>query len=370
MITGLSTGGAERSLYNLLSGGLASRFHSAVISLRDRGALSEQIENLNVPVHALGVRHGVVRPAALWHAHRFLQVFQPNVVQGWMYHGNLAASAAAAVAPGQPAVAWNVRHSLYRLRDEKWTTRWVIRAGRQQSSRPDAIIYNSSRSRYQHEAFGFAAERGRVIPNGFDVVALTANTEVRARVRQALKIPNDASVVGHVGRFHPMKDHASFLRAAVAVAYVRPKSRFLLVGRNVSLDNPTLVGIVPSELESRFHFLGERDDVPDLMKAMDWFCLSSWSEAFPNVVGEAMASALPCVVTDVGDTADVVGNAGFIVPPKNPEKLVAALLEATSLPEQKRARLGEIALRRIKNQYVIDASVLKYDETYRDLVLF
>ena len=367
-ITGLSTGGAERALYNVLSGGLATRFESAVISLRDRGAFGERIEALGVPVHALGIRHGIPGPAALLRLRSLVRELRPDVVQGWMYHGNLAASVAAAMAPGRPAVAWNVRHSLYRLEDEKRSTQWVIRAGRKLSSRPDAIIYNSRLSRAQHEAFGFAAARGRVIPNGFDLASLGPDADVRARMRQELGIPDGATVVGHVARFHPMKDHAGFLRTAVAVAHSVPQTHFLVVGREVNPENPALAGIVPPELLSRFHFPGERDNVPDYMRAMDLFCTSSaWGEAFPNVIGEAMATELPCVVTDVGDSKNIVDDTGVVVPPGDGKALESCLREMLQKDRGERLAMGKAARARMAAEYALPKVVDAYEDLYQEI---
>lgn len=368
IITGLTTGGAERALYNLLSGGLARRFDCAVVSLCDAGTFGARIEALGVPVHALGMRSGLPRPSALTRLYHVIRKIYPDVVQGWMYHGNLAASVATQMALKRPALAWNVRQSLYGLAGEKPLTRQVIRANRWFSCGTDAVLYNSRISREQHESFGFARARGQVIPNGFDLKHLGADAEIGLRVRREFGIPAEALVVGHVARFHPMKDHASFLRAAVRVADEMPATYFLMIGRGVSPDNPALVGIVPSRLMERFCFPGERQDVSDLMRAMDVFCLSSNSEAFPNVLGEAMACGLPCVTTDVGDSADVVGDTGIVVPPRDDEGLARGVLTMLSKPSEERRALGRAARARIERCYALPGIVEQYAVLYEILV--
>jgi glycosyltransferase involved in cell wall biosynthesis len=297
---------------------------------------------------------------------RIVRSVKPTLIQGWMYHGNLAASAAARMAPGSPTVFWNVRHSLYDLKAEKSLTRQVIRGNRFFSREPGAIIYNSRLSRTQHEAFGFSESRAKVIPNGFDLERLRPEPETGAVVRQEIGFPADATVVGHVARFHPMKDHASFLRAAVKVARANPSARFLLVGRDVSPTNPPLAGIVPPDLSGQFVFTGERSDPHRLMQAMDVLAVSSaWGEAFPNVLGEAMACGVPCVTTDVGDSADIVGNTGIVVPPSNSQALSDGLRAMLAKSAVERTALGRSARRKIAERYALGRVVDQYTELYR-----
>lgn len=367
--TGLSTGGAERALYNVLSGGLADRFDNAVLSLRDEGTMGSRIRELGVPVYTLDMRAGLPGSKALAQLRQIVRSLNPDVIQGWMYHGNLAASMAGWLAPGRPAVVWNVRQSLYDLAAEKPLTRQVIRANRWLSGRADAIIYNSRLSKSQHKAFGFDASRSLVIPNGFDLEQLRPDNETATAVRRELGLPEDALVVGHVARFHPMKDHVSFLRASVRVAFQMPNVRFLLLGREVSPHNPALSGIVPQELLGRFVFLGERQDVYALMQAMNILSSSSsWGEAFPNVLGEAMACEVPCVVTNVGDSADIVGNTGIVVPPSDSEALAQGLMTMLAKPIEERRALGRAARARIQANYGLKAVVGQYSRLYNELL--
>ncbi len=367
VITGLSTGGAERALYNVLAGGLAQRFNSAVLSLRDEGSFGPPIRELDVPVHFLDMRGGMPTPGTIAHLRRIARAFQPDILQGWMYHGNLAASLAARLAQGRPALAWNIRQSLYDIRNEKHLTRQVIRANRALSGRAKAVIYNSRLSRAQHESLGFQGSRAAVIPNGFELQRLQPDLETGTAVRKELGLPLDVRVIGHVARFHPMKDHASFLRAAVEVARRRPSVRFLLVGRDVSPANSVLAGIVPPELLERFVFTGERGDVHRIMQAMDVFCLSSWSEAFPNVLGEAMANCIPCVATDVGDSADIVGATGIVVPPSDTGALASGLNAMLRKSPEERQALGREARERVESHYGIDSVVAQYANLYQTL---
>lgn len=368
VITGLSTGGAERALYKLLTSSHDKQHNLAVISLSDKGTYGPIIRALDIPVYSLGIKYGLPRPIAILRMKGIVKEFRPDIIQGWMYHGNLAATLAGWLAPGNPAVAWNVRHSLYSLAGEKPLTRQVIRANKHLSSRVDAIVYNSSISRRQHEEFGFSKSKGHVISNGFDVKVLKPSSASREATLSAISIPNNAQVIGHVARFHPIKDHANFLRAAVQVALQMPQARFMVVGREVNLGNPALAGIVPQDLVDRFCFLGERDDVSVLMQAMDVLCTSSLSEAFPNVLGEAMATGVPCVATDVGDSAIIIGDTGIVVPPSDSQALAQGLLKILSKTEEERYTLGCAARLRVIENYTLSKIDQEYNSLYTMLM--
>jgi glycosyltransferase involved in cell wall biosynthesis len=188
-------------------------------------------------------------------------------------------------------------------------------------------------------------------------------------MRQALGIESDDIVIGHIARFHPMKNHAGFLRAAVRVLEFKPEVVFLLAGRDVNLNNPALSGIISPCLRNRFRFLGERADIPDLMQAMDVLCMSSsWGEAFPNVIGESMACGVPCVVTDVGDSRYIVGETGVVVPALDSQALESSLNYVLNLSVERRTSMGEAARARIESRYAISKIVSQYSDLYCKLV--
>lgn len=365
IITGLSTGGAERALYNLLQGGLNTKFDSHVISLIDKGTMGAQIEALGVPVTTLGMKAGRPTLSSLLKLRTVIKKLRPDSIQGWMYHGNLAATLACYFASGHPPLVWNIRHSVYDLSQEKPMTQLVIKANRLFSSSADVLLYNSHLSRQQHETFGFVSENGQVIPNGIDVVRFCFSERARKRVRYELGIPEGAQVVGHVARLHPMKDHPLFLQAACEVAQQSQRVHFILSGKDVSLDNASLKQHIPEELRGRFHLLGERDDVADLMSAMDILSSSSYGEAFSNVLGEAMAVGLPCVATDVGDSALIVGNTGKVVNARDKTALAAGIQSLLALPTVEYQLLSKQARKRIEDNFALAAIVIQYSALYK-----
>ena len=355
-------------LYKLLSGIDRHRYSPAVISLLDRGTIGPLLEQLDIPVYPMNMRGGVPSPRVLGRLAAAMGALRPHVIQGWMYHGNLAATYCSLFCRRTP-VCWNVRQSLYSFAYEKRGTVLVIKAGAMLSRHPSRIIYNAHESALHHERVGYHSARSVVIPNGFDVDRFVPDTNASERVRAELGIPGTSPLIGLIARYHPMKDHDNFLQSASLLREHCPESHFLLVGRDVDSHNAELREKVESlGLSGCVHLLGERADIPRITAALDVAALSSFAEAFPNIVGEAMACAVPCAVTDVGDAARIVGDTGRVVPPRNPQALAAAWLELLAMAPDERRSLGQKARRRICQNFSLGAVVHQYESLYDQLV--
>jgi glycosyltransferase involved in cell wall biosynthesis len=368
IITGLSTGGAEHALYNLLKGGLSDRSDTYIVSLGDEGTLGPKIASLGIPVTPLNMHNRRLPLMSLIKLMKIIRKFQPDLIQGWMYHGNLMGFFSRIVAVGRPVLVWNIRHSLSDLNQEKVLTRQVIRINRLFSSRPDLILYNSHRSLKQHEDFVFSKVNSKVISNGIDTRLFSFSSLDRKNIRSMLDIPENARVIGHMARFHPMKDHSTFIKVAESLAYRYQDLYFLLSGEGVVSDNKKLNHLISPHLRHRFYLLGERNDVNKLMSAIDIFCLSSaWGEGFPNVLGEAMATSVPCVATDIGDSALIIDNTGVIIPPSDLAALEKGLNSLLKISSEERFLLGAEAMDRIKTNYQLSKIVDIYKLLYYKL---
>lgn len=367
VITCLDTGGAERMLVKLLAGLDRGRFDPVVVSLTDEGSQGAEIRALDIPVYTLNMRSSRGSLPALLRLRRLFRLLKPDVVHGWMYHGALAAL----LTKGHAGGLVGIRQSLYDIRLEKLGTQLVIRVlGRFAVKRAGIVVYNATTSARQHEALGYPAGKGTVIPNGFDCERFRPDTDAGSRVRTALGIDEYAPVIGHLARFHPMKDHACFLRAAVLMAKTAPRVCFLLAGAGVEAGNPAFDCFMNDQvLKGRVYLLGERSDIPALYNAMDVFCLSSgWGEGFPNVLGESMACGVPCVATDVGESAHILGDCGQVVPPRDPEALAVAWKGLLALDRAERQKLGKRGRQRVIEHFSLEAVVHQYEELYQGLV--
>jgi glycosyltransferase involved in cell wall biosynthesis len=237
------------------------------------------------------------------------------------------------------------------------------------SGRPAAIIVNSEAGRRVHEAIGYRARHWFVLPNGFDTQAFVPDPKARTSVREELGVPATVLLIGMMARYHPQKDHSTFLEAARLLSASRPEVHFVLAGRDIVHHNACLRHQVDATgLANRIHLLGERDDVPRLTAALDVATLSaSFGEGFPGVICEAMACGVPVAVTDVGDAARIVGDSGRVAPPRNPRALAETWRTLLDLPAEERQRLGRIARERIASKWSIDEVVRKYESVYLDV---
>lgn len=365
--TGLYTGGAERMLYNLLTKINQQRFEPVVVSLINRGTWGDHIEKLGIPIYTLGMKQGSLpTPAIILRLHRIIHQIQPDLIQGWMYHGNLAALLAESLASRNIPVIWNIQHSMYSLKYEKQMTQYIIRLGAQLSKKPRSIVFVSQIGKKQHEAIGFYSKNGCVIPNASDNSLFVPSTEAKYSVRTELGLSEDSFLIGKFARFHPMKDHVNFLKAAAILVKKRQNVHFLLAGTQVERDNSELQQLIENlGISQQVHLLGERRDMPRLTAALNILTVASaFGEAFPLVIGEAMSCGVPCVVTDVGDSTWIVSNTGRSVPPKHPQALANAWQELIELSTHEREALGQAARARIMEHFSLQSVVNQYEELY------
>lgn len=369
VIPDLAIGGAETALVRLLEGLDRARFASLVITLRDGGALVAPAEGAGARVVSLGMRSRLPSPLTLLRLRAALRAFAPDVVQGWMYHGNLAAWTGVRVLHPRPALAWNIRQSLASLAHERWLTRAVIRANARLSSGADAIVNNSRSSAAQHTALGFAPRRVEIVANGFDTRRFGPDPEARATLRARLGVAPDAMLAGLVARVAPVKRHDLFLDAVARVRRSGLDVHAVVAGPGASSDDPPLAGLVArTGIGGHAHLLGACDDVAGLLASLDVLVSASgWAEGFPNVVGEAMACGVPCVVTDTGDCAALVGDTGLVVPPGDAGALAAALEELLRRAPEDRRRMGGRARDRIAADYTLARCTARYAALYSAL---
>jgi glycosyltransferase involved in cell wall biosynthesis len=371
VITGLATGGAETMLAKLLTARRDPLLRPTVVSLMDHGTIGKALEAQGVRLITLGASRGAPSVALIRGLWKVIRKERPAVIQGWMYHGNIAAWTAWRLLHRKPALFWNVRHTPEPSHREARLTQVLIRAGAALSRQPRAIVYAGHASARRHEELGYTPERSVVVPNGFDCELFAPNASARAEVRHELGLPDDIPVIGMVARWHAVKDHPTLLRAvgltvAQAIRDGRPIPRLVLVGRGADEHNDQLKALAAENgLTTQLHALGERRDIPRLTAALDVLVNSSLSEGFPNVVGEAMASGVPCIVTDVGESARIVGTAGIVVPPASPASIAQALDEFLRLDVPVRTRLGAAARRRVQSHFSIEKIVEVYESLYR-----
>lgn len=349
MITGLGTGGAETMLAQLAAGLQAQGTPQHVVCLKDRGPVADRLESDGIPVTCLGMASLTEAPWYVLQLARLVRELTPRIVQGWMYHGNLAASLAHQCAAGRTArrLFWNIRASNMDAERYAHIIRWSARLSRW----PDLIIANSKAGMEFHLGSGFRPKRSLVIPNGIDTAKFRPDPAARKALRQEWGIADEEVVALQVARVDPMKDHATFLEALEGLPHVRG----VLAGlKTDKLDLPPNV-----------HALGLRHDVAQLCAAADIIVSSSaYGEGFSNAIAEGMSAGLVPVATRVGDSAVIVEDAGIAVEPRDPAALRSAIAEVAALPAQQRRQKGLAARARIESNFSLDRAVQRFAEIY------
>ena len=367
VVSSLHTGGTEMMLYKLLAGMDRVRFANSVVSMTSGGAVAERIRGLGIPVTSLGMRRGIPDPWAALRLYRILAQERPQVVQTWLYHADLLGLAMARAA-GIREVVWNIRCSTTDERYVRGMTGIVVRLLARLSRAPAAVVVNSDVGIAVHKGLGYHPRRWEMIPNGFDLARFRPDAAAYQDVRRELGATPDTLLIGLVARFDPLKDHATFLRAAALLAGRTPRVHFVAAGLGVDPANPELAGLIADPaLSGRVHLLGERSDVPRITAALDIATCSSTGEGFPNVVGEAMACGVPVVTTAVGDAEAVVADTGIVVPPSSPRALADAWMSLVALTDEARIARGARARARVAENYDIAMIAARYEALYEEL---
>lgn len=364
--TSLDMGGAQTMLAKLIEEGAGQKRHPrhSVLSLMPPGIMADRLHACQCPVYDLGMARGWPTPIACLRLLRTVGALSPDILQGWMYHGNLAATVAGAFA-GVPVV-WNVRHSLNAIARESRITRLLIAWSARLSRSTQGIIYNSHAAAAEHERMGFAPERTIVIPNGFDCSRFAPDRSRRTDVRSLFAIDAEPLVLAMVARLHPMKDHAMLVDAVGRARQLGKDIHLLLVGTGVDALPADLARHIARVLPpNRITIVGERTDVHDWLGGVDIVALSSaWGEGFPNILGEAMAAGVPCVATDVGDSGWVVGEGGLTVQPGDADQMARAIVRLTAMDPAQRHRIGAIGRQRVIDNFTLEHVSNRYRRIY------
>jgi len=365
VIVGLGVGGAELMLQRLIEHQMQhSDCQHWVVSLTDAGSVGEALIEKGVSVTTLNMGGYFSAPYVCYELYKLISNSQPDVVQTWMYHADLIGGLAARLA-GIKNIVWGVRTTDLNSGGKKATI--LVRKICSLLSKiiPKVIVCSAEASRREHVAIGYDGKRTIVIPNGFDLSRLNASSEQGEIIRLAAGIGVGEIVIGSLGRFNPVKDHATFVAAAAVLATRYSHVKFLLIGRGLDSNNAELMRIIKSTGQAeRFVLLGERQDVAACLKAMDVFCLHSQTEGFPNVLGEAMAMGLPCVTTNVGDAAYLLDGNGVVVPSRDPRALAKGIESILNMDAVERSALGRSAMSRIHCDFTISRASENFKSLY------
>ena len=366
IVPGLGDGGAEAILYRLIKS--LKQFEYRVVCLGKEGKYSVLLRELGIRVDVLDLEPNFAGFLRLPIIVRIYMDFRPQVIQGWLYHGNLVASIFR-LAKKKPRVLWALHHSDLVRGVDPWHTHASSKLCAMLSpSTPDAIICVANSTKRAHFESGYNSEKMVVISNGYDVEHFRPDSHARNSLRSALGIGKNLFVFGTVARYAPQKDIPNALNAISKLASAMHQFVFLFVGEGMSRENHELtMQIKRLGIEDYVQLLGTQQEIHKIYPALDVFVSSSaFGEAFPNVISEAMSCGVPCVTTDVGDSALIVGQTGKTVPPSDARELSIAMQTMMVLSQKKTewANRKSDARARIVEEFNLVSSASGYEKLW------
>jgi glycosyltransferase involved in cell wall biosynthesis len=325
LITGLGNGGAEGALFRLIENDKSAKH--IVFSMTSGGKYVEKLQKVGVEVYSLNI-HGLISfTRGLLALRRVERKVNPVALQSWMYHADLMISVYALLF-FKKNIFWSIRHSTFEKAVTPLSIRVIVQICALLSSFvPRKIICCSENAKAIHIEKGYKGSKFEFVANGYNFDKLSYSETKRLELRASLGLQQADFLIGNVARWHPQKDHQSLLSAFSQFAAGKDNVYLLLVGKDMAPDNATLRKLINTyQIENKVILYGESDDIPGVMSGIDLHVMSSsYGEAFPNVVVEAMACETPVIVTDVGDAAAIVGELGIVTKPENVQQLTAAM---------------------------------------------
>ncbi len=369
LIRSLNIGGTERQLIELVKGLDSNHFDITVGLFYNEGALIEEIKSMPW-IHVVSLNK-----SGRWDIIRFvlrfiklLKSLQPDILYSFLPDANIAGLIAGRLS-GVKRVVWGVRASNMDVSRYDWLARTSLRLSAFLSKFPDAIIVNSHAGKEFHRGIGYSTNRMMVIPNGICTDRFKPDYSAGLKVRDEWGIDEETITIGLIGRFDPMKDHATFLRAVKIFNQEGCSVRFVCIGDGKGPCKSEIHSLCRTlGLNGSLIWAGEMEDMPSVYNAIDIVTSSSISEGFPNVIGEAMACGVHCVVTDVGDSAIIVGETGVIVNPEDPQALADGWASMLKRLNDKSYLIKKMARARIVSHYNSEIFIQKASKMFLSLL--
>jgi len=359
IISGLGDGGAEAVLYRLCK--FDKDNNHTVISLTGKQKYGEMLEAIGIHVYNLDIIRNKGKIFRLIELYKIIKKLKPDVVQTWMIHADFIGGLLARFA-GIKHIFWGVHHTKLE------GGRFISLIGRINAFLsyfiPKKIIYCAEKSKEMQELIGFSKAKGIVIHNGYNLHEFAPDKKLRSSFRNELNFSEDSILIGHVGRYDPLKDLNSLIKSFSILKNDGIDFHAVIVGANLDKENQELLKLInESHLACNINLLGMRQDIPTVMNGIDLFILSSTTEAFPNVLNEAMACGIPCISTDAGDCSYIVGKTGWVVPIKDYHAIAKAIINAIdekSFNESKWLARKQVCRQRVLKKFNIEKMVNSY----------
>ena len=364
----LGSGGAERQLIELVKRIDPEKFAISIFFFYSEGELLAELADIqNIDIIYLSKKSRWDFLGFIHKLNKQIRNKRSDILYGYLDVPNIFALFAGKMTRVKIAFGLRSSHVDFSLYD--WTASIVYRLEALLSHYSDLVIINSKTGFDYHRNNGFAHEKIRVIPNGIDTKRFRPDLQLREKTRLEWGIYEKHFLVGIVGRLDPIKGHATFLQMAAILVREYSQVRFVCVGDGTKTNKAEIRTAANGlGLGSDLVWAGNRTDMPAVYSALDVLVSASYGEGFSNMICEAMSCEVPSVVTDVGDSAIIVGKTGKVVAPKDPQRMAGAVLELLMMSNDERANLGCQARKRIKSNYSLEKMVSSTENLFTELV--
>jgi glycosyltransferase involved in cell wall biosynthesis len=364
IIVSLKTGGAQSMLLRLLNEIDKNRFNVTVISLTDGGDLGQSVIDLEIPLITANIKKNIFNIFALIKLCKIIQKIAPDVVHTWMYHSDLIGGLLAKILH-VPRIVWGVRSADFISVDTPLSTKLVVKlCAKLSRSIPNVIIYNSQKGLTYHENLGYTKNKSHVIYNGVDIDRFKPQDINYIKLRRMLSIAENKKIIGIVARYDYLKNHKGFVKMAKFINDCDDSCDFLMIGENIK-DNKKLLSLIEqNNLLKNFHLLDSISNIEDIISGLNAVVITSLSEAFPNVMIEAMACGIPCFSTDVGDVEQLTYDREWLVSVEDMEKLANVCVQYLDLDAIVQKNIKENMIKYARKNYSSKIIVERYEAIY------
>lgn len=369
IITGLHPGGAEKTLFKLLSSNTQTLREETVISLTPNCEYTKKIKSLGIPVFELSMQSFTQGLKSVYWLYSYLKRAKPHIISTWLVHANFLGSLISKIATPKAKIIWNVRSGFFPSGISKTSARIChYLCSLISHFIPNLIIYNSTHGKNNCESSRFNKKIGIVIPNCIETDKFKPSNTDREKTREHLGIDKKELLIGSIGRWAPEKDYITFMETARKLKEADSlNTKFLLCGRGLSEKNQELIEKLKSlELENDFILLGPQQNINQILPALDLFLFTSATESCPNALLEAMSAGIPCVSTEAGDARLILGE-DFIAPIRNAQQLANLCTAILLKSEEKRALLGQTLRSIIQSNFDYKKNTQTYYQQYISL---
>ena len=358
IITSLGGGGAEKSLFNLLTNGLENDYENYVICLSTKGIYTEKLLKKNIKVIHINMRGFFSSIKQIITLAKICKIIQPSLIQGWMYHGNLISLILSIVNFNKIPVAINIRQALDNEKALNFRTKFINKICAFLSIFSCAIISNSKRALSHHHQIGYVKKNNFIINNGFDTSLFKKITN--NKLLNDLEIKDNDFVIGFLGRNHYQKNFDLLLSVFLKIQRKYKNIKLLCIGEGFK-------NYAKKNKNKNIKYLGYKNEVYKYINLFDILCMTSLWEGFPNVIGEAMSCEVPCIASNVGDCSYLINNKNLIFKSGCKDELYKKIISLYEMKKEDLRKLGKQSRQRIINNFSIESNIAEYKKLYKKL---